>query len=211
MEKGLRMASNITLDTRKILKEINASAGKIVAKNIPKIQRILDERIEKIVFQRLVSGLPSIQGRDLAEIGVPDINTRLTSIVQAVAQNVRVKVTFSNSIQIRINILEQDYSDVLSLPEAVYAYTSANGSGVLEWLKWILLGGSGPIISGFEFSPLASPFSRTSGGLMVAGGSWGVPSDLAGTADNNILTRSLQNIEQDIKIIVNQELKRILK
>lgn len=211
MEKGLRMASNITLDTKKILQEINASAGKIISRNIPKIQAILDQKIEKIVSQRLISGLPTIQGRDLAEIGVPDINTRLTSIVQAVAQNVRVKVTYTKSIQININILEEDYSDVLSLPEAVYAYTSANGSGVLEWLKWILLGGNGAIVAGFSFSPLASPFSRTGGGLMVAGGSWAVPSNLAGTASDNILTRSLENIEQDIKLIVNQELQRILK
>ena len=97
------------------------------------------------------------------------------------------------------------------MPEAVYAYTSANGSGVLEWLKWILLGGSGQIIGGFEFSPLASPFSRTGGGLMVAGGSWSVPPGLSGTATNNILTRALENIQKDIEIVINQELQRVFK
>jgi hypothetical protein len=211
MEKDLGMASNISFNTKNILKDIKQTANKNISKNIPKIQRVLDERIEKIVFQRLVSGLPTIQGRDLAEIGVPDINTRLTSIVQTVAQNVRVKIVLAGSIQINVTILEEDYSDILSLPEAIYTYTSANGSGVLEWLKWILLGGSGPVIGGFEFSPLASPFSRTGGGLMVAGAGWSVPPNLAGTASSNILTRSLENIEQDIKIIVNQEMQRIFK
>ena len=203
--------SNVRINTKDLIKDINQQANKTVNAKIPNIQRALNQQIEKIVFQRLVAGLPTIQGTDLAEIGVPDINTRLTGIVQTIARNVRVKIIPGRNLAINITILERDYSDVLSLPDAVYAYTSANGGGVLEWLKWILLGGSGQIIGGFEFSPLASPFSRTGGGLMVAGGGWSVPSSLAGTAENNILTRSLENIEQDIKIIINKELQRTLK
>ena len=205
------MVSNIKIDTKKVLQDIRQTTNKNINKNLVKIQRVLDQKIEKIIFQRLIAGMPTIQGRDLAEIGVPDINTRLTSIVQSLANNVRVKIKAASGIQINIHLLEEDYSDVLSLPEAIYTYTSANGSGVLEWLKWILLGGSGTIVAGFEFSPLASPFSRTGGGLMVAGAGWNVPPSLAGTANNNILTRALENIEQDIKVIVNQELQRILK
>ena len=203
--------SNISINLKDLQKNIDQQLSKTINTRLPNIQRALNQQIEKIVFQRLVSGLPSIQGRDLAEIGVPDINTRLTSIVQAIASNVRVKIIPGKNLAINITILEQDYSDVLSLPEAVYAYTSANGSGVLEWLKWILLGGSGQIIGGFEFSPLASPFSRTGGGLMVAGGGWSVPPSLSGTATNNILTRALENIQADIEIIINKELQRTLK
>ena len=203
--------SNISINLKDLQKNIDQQLSKTINTRLPNIQRALNQQIEKIVFQRLVTGLPSIQGRDLAEIGVPDINTRLTSIVQAIASNVRVKIIPGKNLAINITILEQDYSDVLSLPEAVYAYTSANGSGVLEWLKWILLGGSGQIIGGFEFSPLASPFSRTGGGLMVAGGGWSVPASLSGTATNNILTRALENIQVDIEMIINKELQRTLK
>ena len=210
MEEDLVM-SNISINIKDLQKNIDQQLNKNISTNIPKIQRVLNQKVEKIVFQRLVSGLPSIQGRDLAEIGVPDINTRLTSIVETISRNVRIKITPGKSLGINITILQQDYSDVLSLPEAVYAYTSANGSGVLEWLKWILLGGSGQIIGGFEFSPLASPFSRTGGGLMVAGGSWSVPPGLSGTATNNILTRALENIQKDIEIVINQELQRVFK
>ena len=205
------MASNIKLDSRQINQEINRALEKNIGKNITKIQKILNDKIQQIVFQRLIGGIPVIQGTDLAEIGVPDINTRLTSILQTLASNIKVKVSFDKSIKIDINILEEDYSDVLSLPEAVYTYTSSNGSGVLEWLKWILLGGNGTIVGGFEFSPSSSPFSRTGGGLMTPGNGWGVPSNLAGTASNNILTRSLQNIEKDIQVIISQEIQRILK
>jgi len=210
MEEDLVM-SNISINIKDLQRSIDQQLNKTINTRLPNIQRALNQQIEKIVFQRLVSGLPSIQGRDLAEMGVPDINTRLTSIVQSIATNVRIKIIPGKNLAVNITILEQDYSDVLSLPEAVYAYTSANGSGVLEWLKWILLGGSGQIIGGFEFSPLASPFSRTGGGLMVAGGGWSVPPSLSGTATNNILTRALENIQADIEIIINKELQRTLK
>ena len=211
MEEDLGMSSNIDINQKKILQDIKQATHKNISKNLAKIQRALDQKIEKFVFQRLVTGLPSIQGNDLAEIGVPDINTRLVSIVQAVANNTRVKIKLEDNIQISIHILEEDYSDVLSLPDAVYKYTSASGSGILEWLKWILLGGNGTVVAGFEFSSISSPSSRTGGGLMGSGSGWRVTPSLSGTANDNILTKALENIEKDIQVIVNQELQRILK
>ena len=216
MEKDLGMAdAKITVDTKGLQTEINKQFRKSIGKNALKIQATLDAKIGQIVLRRLLTGLPTIQGQDLASIGVPDINTRLVSIAQAVADNVRVKVIPSGSgksFRVNVIILDTDYSDILSLPEAVYAYTSAKGGGILEWLRWILLGGSGTIIGGFRFSPIPSQFSRTGGGLMLEGGSgWKVPDSLAGTADNNILTRSLENIQVDILSIIQQELRRIFK
>jgi hypothetical protein len=205
------MTRNVKIKINDVKKDIDNQYSKSVTKNLSKIQRILDQKIEQIVSQRLIAGLPTIQGNDLAEIGVPDINTRLTSIVQTIARNVRVKISGRKRITVNITILQENYSDVLSLPEAVYNYTSARGSGVLEWAKWILLGGNGTIVGGFEFAPITSPFSRTGAGLMRPGSGWSVPPSLSGTASNNILTRALENIEKDIQAIVNKELQRILK
>lgn len=209
--KGFKMSRNVKIKINDVKKDIDNEYSKNVKKNLAKIQRILDEKIEQIVLQRLLNGLPTVQGNDLAEIGVPDINTRLASIVQTIARNVRVKISGTKRITVNITILEEDYSDVLSLPEAVYTYTSARGSGILEWAKWILLGGNGTIVAGFDFAPIPSPFSRTGAGLMRPGSGWSVPPSLSGTANNNILTRSLENIQKDIQIIVNKELQRILK
>ena len=206
-----KMSRNVKIKINDVKKDIDKEYGKNVKKNLSKIQRILDDKIEQIVLQRLLSGLPTVQGNDLAEIGVPDINTRLASIVQTIARNVRVKISGTKRITVDITILEEDYSDVLSLPEAVYNYTSARGSGILEWAKWILLGGNGTIVGGFDFVAVPSPFSRTGAGIMRPGGGWSVPSSLSGTASNNILTRALENIEKDIQSIVNRELQRILK
>jgi len=201
----------IKIDEKKAASDLNKEIQNIVYKNIPKIQNAINDKIEKIVFQRLITGVPTIQGQDVFEIGVPDINNRLASIIRVASQSIEVKVSRGKILKIDIGILRQDYSDLLSLPESVFTYTSARGSGILEWLRWLLIEGNGVIVGGFEFSPIPSAFSRTSGGVMTAGSGWSVPSNLAGSSQNNILTRALQNIEKDIETIIKQELQRIIK
>ena len=207
----MTIQAQIKVNQKQIAKDIVREVNLIVGKNVNKIQQALDSRISNLVFQRLVSGLPTIQGNDLAEIGVPDINNRLISIARVVSNNIVVKATFNKSLKIDIGILQDDYADLLSLPEAVYRYNSLKGSGILPWLRWLLLEGNGPIIGGFDFQPLPTAFSRTGGGIMTAGGSWNVPLGLAGTANNNIFTRALTNLQKDIEAIVKQELQRIIK
>jgi len=201
---------NIKIDVKQVSNDIYKDIFNKIKKAAPKIQRSLNAKIEDIVFQRLVSSVPTITGRDYYEMGVPDINERLQSIIRIAAKNFKIKVTPANILNISIEILEDDYSLLLSLPESVFPYISAKGSGILQWLRWILLEGNSPIVRDFEFTPTPSRFSRTGGGVMMRGGGWNVPSSLAGTAQNNILTRSLQGIEKDIESLVSQELQRII-
>jgi len=201
----------IKIDDGKVAKDMLNEIKRIINKSIPSIKTALNNRIQKIVFNRLVAGVPTISGRDLYEIGVPDINNRIMSVIRVASQSIEVKVSQGNLLRIDIGILKQDYSDLLSLPESVFVYASGRGSGVLEWLKWLLIEGGGSIIGGFDFSPIPSNFSRTGGGVMVPGGSWNMPSSLAGTSQNNILTRALDNIQKDLELILNRELQRIIK
>lgn len=205
------MGIDIKIDKAKVTKDTYIEIKRIIAKHIPNIQSALNNEISKIIFNRLSMGIPSISGQDLYEIGIPDINTRIMSIVDAASKSIEIKVSLSNMLKIEIGILRKDYSDLLSLPESVYTYISSRGSGVLEWLRWLLLEGDGIIVSNFEFSPSNNPFSRTGGGFMVTGTNWKVPSNLSGTSQNNILTRALENIEKDIESVVAKQLRRIIK
>ena len=204
MEKDLGMSIDYTIkiDARKVSSDISRDIAKIVRKSASKIQSSLN---------RLITGVPNISGRDYYEMGVPDINRRLQSIIRTASQSFKVQVKPTDLLSIDIGILENDYSELLSLPESIFPYISAKGSGVLQWLRWILIEGNQPIIRDFEFVATPSRFSRTGGGVMLRGGGWSVPASLVGTAQDNILTRSLQNIEKDIEALVNQELQRILK
>jgi len=202
---------NIKINRQQIEADLLKEIKSILYKNIPRIQKVLNDKIEQIVFQRLITGVPTITSRDIAEIGVPDINNRLASIIRVASQSVEIKVTKGNILRIDIGILRDDYSDLLSLAEATFQYTSFTGSGILPWLRWLLLDGGSPVIGGFDFAPLPSIFSRTGGGIMTPGGNWNIPANLAGTSNNNILTRALTNIQKDLESIIKQELQRVIK
>ena len=201
----------LDVNAKEISKGIKDEIRKIVFKSIPKIQRSLNDKIGDIVFRSLLAGVPVITGSDFAEIGVPDINDRIQSVIRTASNDFKVIVKPANYLIININILDMGYSQLLSLPESVYPYTSIQGSGVLEWLRWLLVEGGGVAIDGWRFSPFPSRFSRTGGGIMSAGGTWNVPPSLQGTSNDNILTRALIGIEKDLEAVVSQELKRLIK
>jgi len=211
--RGSKMTIQFKLDVSasQIAKGINDEIKKIIFRAIPKIQRSLNDKIGDIAFRRLLAGVPAITGRDFAEIGVPDINDRIQSIIRIASNDFKVIVKPANYLIIDINILDTGYSQLLSLPEAIYPYTSIQGSGVLEWLRWLLVEGNGVVVDGWRFSPFPSRFSRSGGGIMAAGGAWNVPPSLQGTPDDNILTRALLGIEKDLEAVISQELKRLIK
>ena len=43
-----------------------------------------------------------------------------------------------------------------------------------------------------------------------SGRSWGVPSELAGTEEDNFVTRSLADIEGEIQIIIGREITKAI-
>jgi len=206
------MKFQIKIDERELKQQIKQEIIKTVHKYIPQIQQSVSRRLEQVLFQRLISGVPTVVGQDLYEIGIPDINDRLQSIIRVASQSFKVTVTGGtrNILKISIGIIKKDYSDLFSLPESVFQYTSKKGSGVLEWLKWVLVEGQGTVVQGYDFSQ-RDGFGRTKGGIMVKGSGWNVPPNLQGTANDNLLLRTLWNIDKDIENICKQELNRIIK
>ena len=100
-----------------------------------------------------------------------------------------------------------DYSDVISVPEAVFV----TEKGVkLEWLRWLLLEGDKRIVSNYFFKK--SSRGRAGGGIMAErqNASWGVPSQFAGTENNNFATRALETINDEIDVLVRREIVKVL-
>lgn len=183
---------------------------KIIQKNIPSINRNLKETVKQLVYRRLVSNVPLITGREYHEIGVPDINDRILGILRVVADNISVKVLpDKNLFRITIDILKEEYyEELLNLPEAVFTYRN----GRLEWLRWLLLEGTNPILDGYYYLDRNSINSRTGRGLTVRSyQSWSVPPNIAGIPENNFITRALQNILKDIELSIEQDIKRLIK
>ena len=96
--------------------------------------------------------------------------------------------------------------------EAVLTYSSRKGAKALEWLRWLLKEGNAVIVSQYDFAFKSTRSSRTGLGIMVKkrGGGWKVPSQYAGTDDDNFATRALADIAGDIDIVVRRELTKVI-
>lgn len=151
------------------------------------------------------------QGILRAELGIQDPSV-VDVIIDRWASNIEIKFRTRGEIGvIEIGMIQSNYSDVLTLPEASYAYSTRKSNGIIEWLRWLLLEGNKPIVFDYDFR--SSGRGRTGLGFMaiVPGSNWSVPSQFAGTSTDNFVTRALQNIDKQIVPIIEKELIRGLK
>ena len=76
------MSFKIKIDERQLQKELKNEIRRKITSSIPAIQTALSSKLEKVLFERLISGLQTISPKDLAEIGTPDIQSRMFQIAQ---------------------------------------------------------------------------------------------------------------------------------
>ena len=196
-----------------VLKEIS----KKVKLKVPKIKTTITDSLRKVVREVLIA-TPEyqsiLQGKLKAELGIPESDSRIMSVIDTWVNNIEVKVTAGTNplLLIDIGIIKEDYSDVLSLPEAQYIYKSSRSQGEIPWLQWLLLEGDKRIINRYEFSNNTRG-SRTGMGIMISKerGFWQVPPEFSGTSTDNFATRAFDNIESVIDKIVEQAIKGALK
>ena len=201
----------------KFHKDVIREIAKKVNRKVPVIQTSITEKIREAVRDALIS-TPEyqsiIQGKLKAELGIPNSDSRIITVIDTWIENIVVKVKASRTpfLVIDIGIIKGDYSDVLSLPQAQYTYKSKRGEGEIPWLKWLLLEGDKRIINKYEFSSNTRG-SRTGMGIMISKsrGFWQVPSEFSGTSVDNFATRALENIEATIDKIVEQVIKGSFK
>jgi hypothetical protein len=169
---------------KRLTKKISSTTSNIRKRLVP---AIIQEISDTNVYQGLSGGM--LRG----EIGLIDIG-KLDTVINAWANNISVtyeKTNLRNSFgSINIGIINSNYSDVLTLPEATYIYQNyRNRQIIIDWLRWLLLEGGNIIVSGYSFYNDVGE-GRTGLGVMKEdGGSWKVPSEFVGTADDNFATR----------------------
>ena len=216
----MTIIATIELESRfpsKFRKNVVREITNIIKGRVDKIKTTITEGLRESVRESLMA-TPEyqsiIQGKLKAQLGIPESNTRILSIIDTWVNNISVKVKVGKSpfLSIEIGIIKDDYSDVLSLPHASYTYKSKRGQGTIPWLKWLLLEGDKRIITKYEFSQNTRG-SRTGMGIMISKhrGSWQVPPEFSGTSVDNFATRALGNIEQVIDQLVEKTVKGILK
>ena len=197
-----------------VVKEITERIRRKSAKIRDTVLKEIKEVVRKRFFMSDEYG-SIVAGRLRAELGVPQSDTRIEQVITTWINGITVKAKVSTSpfLSIDIGMLKSDYSDVLGIPAASYAYASKRGGGEIPWLEWLLLEGDRRIINKYEFSPEIKRGSRTGMGVMIqkARGFWQVPPDMSGTSVDNFATRALKNIDRDIDQIVEKAITGALK
>lgn len=152
-----------------------------------------------------------LNGNLKAEFGLPDSSARVNNIldfwknINFSYKKVAVK---GGALEagFTLNMIRSDYSDVFSLESA--SFTTEKGS-TLNWLEWLLLFGKKTIIKDYTVVLGPSRRSRTGMALMrgVKSGKWSVPTEFAGTQNNNWITRSIDSVDDQVHSLLLNSLK----
>ncbi len=214
--------------------ESNKEIAKRIAEELAKrVKVIFNKSLTQIEQEaRLMIGLAiesqpewdSLQGGVLqAELGVPEVDIRLTNILNAFLQSIKVRVhdvkVGARSFRGLISLegLESDFQSILTLEDA--SYVSENAKGIqtdIPWLQWLLLEGD-VTIAGYEFKTtprkVVTKYSRTGLGLMFrrVTGRWRIPPQFAGTIQDNFITRALVQVDKKLDTIFRQSIAKNFK
>jgi hypothetical protein len=206
------LESDITI-AKNILDILSKQINKQLSKNFPKIQ----DSIKKVVIDSIKNQpeYASLIGGQLQyEFGITNPKSRLDAILNTLEQsmvsslNKVVPSGYGLKGGFKIEFIKSDYSDILPLPES--SFVSEKGSN-LQWLNWLLIQGDSSIVFGYSFVLGGFKFSRTGGGVMRGSesGSWQVPSQFSGTAQNNWITRGILSCSDDIQQLLNSLIENL--
>lgn len=191
-----------------ILKALLPETNKYLVKVVNKLKTTLP-----LVVKATITNSPEYQsllsGQLKYEFGIPDSQDKVANLIEL--WSTRININY-NPLRISNNQLKGsfsasmiriDFSDVLY---SDYAIVVDNFRGYsLPWLEWLLLKGNSTIIKNQRVIIGPNKASRT--GLAVmrdSSASWKVPSQFAGTIDDNWITRALDSAESNIEQTIDR-------
>jgi hypothetical protein len=145
-----------------------------------------------------------------AQFGIPfgSTNSAIAHIVESVQNSTNIRFTkFDSKLRggVFLEIQPENFSHLLSL-HAGHVHTEKGTD--LHWLRWLLERGTEIIVVGYYYTPNDAPDGRSGGGTMGKGSAWRVPTQFAGTKENNFITRAFIGKERDIAAVFHRALTR---
>ena len=193
-------------------KEIEKEVVLRIQSSINNITEAIEIALQTLVKLRLYEApeVDSLASGELRhQFGLVDGASRISNIIDMWAESVEVRYVsgFGKLGGISISMGDNDYSRALSMSEA--EFTTEKGVS-LEWLRWLLLEGDTRIVNRYQFQ--SGRRGRAGGGIMVSRqrASWGVPSQFAGTDNDNFATRALESMQDEIDVIVRREITKVI-
>jgi len=157
-------------------------------------------------------------GKLRAELGVADSNSVMDSLVRDWVRSVNVRVAPPRVLGDRIvgtvvsvTAIQSDYHDVLD--KAYASYTTEKGQEI-PWLDWLLTKGVSIMVATHHSLQLPNVRSRTGTNTVMVktkGQGWGVPTEYAGTPENNYAQRAVMEVVKEggpLEQLMTQEVRR---
>lgn len=205
LESNAEITNKILLSIKDILDVAFGKALKTLRVSIP--NQVKNAIMSEPEYQSLVSGKLKY------EFGIPNSASEVNKIISIWTNNIVVDVTpvsiSSGGLRggFGINMIQADYSDVLGAGSA--SVTDSKTGAVLPWLEWLLLYGGQIIVKNYKVQMGPNRNSRTGMAIMVSSKeNWRVPSEFAGTKDNNWITRALTNLDSPITKLIQEEIEK---
>ena len=148
-----------------------------------------------------IKSLLEDKGKLHIELGVPDASTNIERLVHYISESLVVEFNKvdNKSIDASVEIILKNSKDLKDIYSQSFAFYETEKGTKIEWLKWLLEAGNQDVIFGYKIR-YGVDVGRTGDAVMIKSrqANWRVPPEFSGTIDNNFITRSLSNIEQDL-------------
>lgn len=191
---------------------------KILNAMLPEISSLMNTGMSKLranlpnIVRQAIINTPEYEslsnGKLRYEFGIANVDSKLASLVSVWSTNIQYNYKAPSIVAGKIrstfsaNMIRADFSDVLYTDFAAVVDTLRGYS--LPWLEWLLLEGNKTIVKNYEVIMGPSRTSRTGYALMKSSNrSWKVPSEFAGTRNDNWITRAIDSAESDIQKLLD--------
>lgn len=207
MKFSLKLLESNEQITTLILDHLKSSISRVFDKSLPKIE----SSIKSIVRDALVSEpeYASLKAGTLrAEFGIEYVEN-VDRVVEALVNTLNIQydgVKISkNGLNTNILITMVKKDDISGIIFTDIANVIDDKGYSLPWLRWLLLEGNKVIIQNYSVDYNNNPKSRSGMALMIQSDkNWRVPTNFAGSTNNNWVTRAISKVEpQIIKTIQN--------
>jgi len=199
----------------------NSVILKMLAQKIkPKLDTIaykLSEEI-KTQFKHLIFTHPVITAimndRLGGEVGVDYAESRMDYIIHVWTNGLKLTTksvtTGHNELRggFTLQMVRSNYDEVLTIRDAIIKERTVRP---LPWLQWLLTEGDRAVVQNYDFV-LQHGTGRTGWGHMRKNWNrkqWSVPTNAAGTSDNNFVTDVISVLHKDLYKMIKQEFKRV--
>jgi hypothetical protein len=201
MSITIKLLDSVRSIENKVNTAIAEQANSLINRSNTKAKSEIYAFVERCIVEQpeIASLKAGGQGSLAAQFGIPvgQESSVTDSIVAAIVAATKVGISrFNRNLQGKIEISFQpaDFTNLLALPTgSVHTELGVK----LDWLHWLLQEGSRIIIVGYEY--VSNSSGRSRGGVMKTGESWRVPTQFAGTAGDNFITRAFSNRENELQ------------